>query len=97
MKTFNQFIREQLKGYIPKDLHRRTLQQTDKGINPDNPDRMNIDMQFKDPQQRVPKIDRKIAPFAPDENLPPKVNSAPKGVPSTGRKLKNILPGGKIA
>lgn len=92
MKTFEQF-----KGYIPRDLLLRQKQQAQQGINPDNPDRMNTNMQFKDSQQRVPKIDRKIAPFAPDENLPPKFNPAPKGVPSTGRKLKNILPGGRLA
>lgn len=94
MKTFEQF-----KGYIPRDLHRRSLNLIDKGIDPDNPSGMNTNLQFKDKvHQMTPKpIERKIAPFVPDENLPPKVNPAPKGVPSTGRKLKNILPGGKMA
>lgn len=94
MKTFQQFV-EQFKGYIPKDLHRRSVNLIDKGINPDNPDRMNTNLQFKDKvHQMTPKpIERKIQPFAPDENLPPKINPSSK----KGRLLKNILPGGKVA
>lgn len=86
-------MEEQSKGYIPKDLHRRAMQHIRQGLNPDNPDRMNMNLQFKDPKQQVPNVERKIQPFVPDENLPPKINPSPK----KGRLLKNVLPGGKVA
>jgi len=60
-----------------------------RGGNIENPDNM--------PTQG-PK-DRKsysLRQFAPDRDLPPTINPPPKGFPSKGRELRNILPGGKI-
>jgi len=55
--------------------------------NPDN-------MPTKGPKDRK---SYSLRQFIPDRDLPPKINPPPKGLPSTGRELRNILPGGKIA
>jgi len=86
-------MEEDAKGYIPRDLHRRSEDLRRQGINPDNPSRMNTNLQFRDPLQQLPNVERKIRQFVPDENLPPKINPSPK----KGRLLKNVLPGGKKA
>jgi len=89
-------MEEDAKGYIPRDLKRRSEELRRQGINPDNPSRMNTNLQFKDPLQKLPNVERKIRQFVPDEDLPPTINPPPRGIPSTRRELRNILPGGKL-
>ena len=60
-----------------------------RGGNYRNPDNMPI----KGPKDRK---SYSLRQFIPDRDLPPKINPPPKGFPSTGRELRNILPGGKI-
>jgi len=74
---------------LQKHLARTDLLFKLRGGNYKNPDNM--------PTQG-PK-DRKsysLRQFIPDRDLPPTINPPPKGFPSKGRELRNILPGGKI-
>lgn len=92
MKTYREFITEAGRGYIVRDQVRRIRQQERQGLNPDNPSRMNMNLQFKDTvHQMTPKpIERTIRHFVPYEAPPARVNPSP----NRGRLLRNIIPGG---
>jgi len=89
MKTFKEFCEE---SYITQDLVRRMGQMKNQGLNPDNPDRMNTNLNFKDTvHQMTPKpIERTLRQFVPHEPSP-KVNKPRSREFGHGRSLKSLI------
>jgi len=77
---------------LQKHLARTDLLFKLRGGNYKNPDNMPI-IPEKNPKD--PKT-YSLRQFIPDRDLPPTINPPPKGFPSKGRELRNILPGGKL-
>ena len=92
-KEFSTFLSEKGQSYIVKDQQRRIQKHVDKGVNPDNPSRMNTNLQFKDTvHQMTPKpIERTIRQFVPYEPAPVKVNKPRSREFGHGRSLKSLI------
>jgi len=92
-KEFSTFLSEKGQSYIVRDQQRRMQQQQRQGINPDNPSRMNTNLQFKDTvHQMTPKpIERTIRQFVPSSTTPVKVNKPRSREFGHGRSLKSLI------
>lgn len=96
MKTYTEFmnsIHEGGKSYIVRDQKRIMNQQSKSGINPDNPDRMDTNLQFKTHLKFPTPINYSRRDFVPAEPTTV-VKPARSREFGSGRKLRDILPGG---
>ena len=96
MKTYSQFINtiNERESYIIRDLMKRTNQQVRSGINPRNPDRMDTNLKFRTHLKFPTPINYSGRNFVPAEPTKVRVKPARSREFESGRKLKDILPGG---